>query len=289
VDDSAAPGDLREFLRTRRARITPQEAGLPPEFSAGPRRVPGLRREEVALLAGISAEYYERFERGRVKSVSAAVLDAVARVLRLDATEHAHLRALAGPTRARPAALTPQRVRPGLLRVLETLDDVPTLVLGRRMDVLATNALARAFYVDFNALPVRDRNMVRYLFTDANAREFYDDWSTTARRVVASLRRYAGSHPHDPQLNELVGELAVNDPDFRRWWAEHDVYTRDHGSKRYHHPIVGELELGYETFEPTGETDIMLGIHTVQPDSPSAHALQLLRQWLPSPLNGLVN
>ncbi len=269
--------DLREFLRTRRARIAPGDAGLPPQL--GTRRVPGLRREEVALLAGVSAEYYERLERGRAPNVSAAVLDAVARVLRLDDAERQHLYALARPVPARPRALPPQRVRPGLRRILETINDVPVLILGRRSDVLAANSLGRAFYTDFDALPARERNILRFLFTDDAARDFYQDWATTARNVVASLRAYAGTHPHDPQLAELVGDLSVRDPDFRRWWADHDVYLRDHGTKRYHHPLVGELELGYESFTPVGETDLVLGIHTVEPGSPSEQGLRLLASW----------
>jgi transcriptional regulator with XRE-family HTH domain len=269
--------DLREYLRSRRARITPADAGLPP--LGGQRRVPGLRREEVALLAGVSADYYERLERGRAKNVSASVLDAVARVLRLDDTERAHLYALAHPGPARRASLPPQRVRPGLRRTLDAIDDVPALILGRRSDVLAANALARAFYTDFDALPAGERNIVRFLFTDDAARELYDDWAATARQVVASLRVYAGTHPNDPRLAALVGDLSVRDPDFRRWWADHDVYRREHGAKRYHHPIVGELDLGYEAFIPAGEPDIVLGIHSVEPDSPSENALRLLASW----------
>ncbi len=271
------PSDLREFLRTRRARITPAEAGLPAH--TGQRRVPGLRREEVALLAGVSAEYYERLERGRAKNVSASVLDAVARVLRLDATERDHLHALAKPVTRRPAPLAPQRVRPGLRRALDAIDDVPALILGRRSDVLAANGLARAFYTDFDVLPPGERNMVRFLFTDEAVRDFYHDWAATARTVVAGLRAYAGTHPNDPQLAALVGDLAVRDVDFRRWWADHDVHVRDHGAKRYHHPVVGELELGYEALAPVGEPDIIVGIHTVEADSTSEHALRLLASW----------
>jgi transcriptional regulator with XRE-family HTH domain len=273
----AAAGDLREFLRTRRARIGPQDTDLPPR--TGPRRVPGLRREEVALLAGVSAEYYERLERGRAKNVSASVLDAVARVLRLDDVERDHLYSLARPVPTRRVALPPQRVRPGLRRMLDAVDDVPALILGRRRDVLATNALARAFYTDFDALPPGERNMVRFLFTDDAARDLYHDWATTARAVVAGLRVYAGTHPHDPRLAELVGELSVRDLDFRRWWAEHDVHVRDHGTKHYHHPLVGDLELGYEAFTPVGEPDLVLGIHTAEPGSSSENALRMLASW----------
>jgi transcriptional regulator with XRE-family HTH domain len=199
--------DLREFLRTRRARIKPQDTGLPPQI--GLRRVPGLRREEVALLAGVSAEYYERIERGRVKTVSTSVLDAIARVLRLDATERDHLYALVTPGRVKQTTAPAPRLRASLLRALV----------------------------------------------------------------------YAGTHPHDPQLADLVGDLAVRDPDFRQWWADHDVDLRDHGSKRYHHPVVGELELGYEAFTPVGEPELVFGLHTVEANSASAAALNLLASW----------
>jgi transcriptional regulator with XRE-family HTH domain len=266
--------DLREFLRTRRARITPQDAGLP--ATTGMRRVPGLRREEVALLAGISAEYYERLERGRTRNASASVLDSIARVLELDPAERDHLYALASPARSGPADPPVPRLRPGLRRALDVVTEVPALILGPRQDLIAINGLGAAFYTGVRLLPAGRRNMVRYLFTVDAARDLYDDWAATARGVVAELRRYAGTHPHDPELAELVGDLAVRDTDFRRWWADHDVYRRDHGSKRYHHPVVGDLELGYEAFAPVGEPDIVFGTHTVEPGSPSAEALRLL-------------
>lgn len=212
-----AANDLREFLRTRRARITPRDAGLPPQI--GLRRVPGLRREEVALLAGVSAEYYERIERGRVKTVSTSVLDAIARVLQLDATERDHLYALVTPGRLKQATAPAPKLRSSLLRALEAVNDVPVLVLGPRHDVLAVNALGAAFYTGLELLPPDKRNMVRFLFTVDAARDLYDDWSATARKVVAGLRVYAGTHPHDPQLADLVGDLAVRDPDFRQWWG----------------------------------------------------------------------
>jgi transcriptional regulator with XRE-family HTH domain len=269
--------DLREFLRTRRARITPQDAGLP--ASMGIRRVPGLRREEVALLAGVSAEYYERLERGRSRNASASVLDAIARVLQLNSTERDYLFALANPTRSKSVNPPAPRLRPGLRRALDLITDVPALVLGPRMDVIAINDLAAAFYVGLDSLPPAQKNMIRYIFTVDAARELYDDWAATARAVVAELRAYAGTHPHDPRLADLVGELAVRDPDFRRWWAEHDVYLREHGSKRYHHPVVGDLELGYEAMTPVGEPNLTFGTHTVEPHSPSVEALALLASW----------
>jgi len=272
-----AANDLREFLRTRRARIAPQDAGLP--TSMGVRRVPGLRREEVALLAGVSAEYYERLERGRTKNPSASVLDSIARVLRLNAAERDHLFALASPSHRKSVNRPAPRLRPGLQRALDLLADVPALILGPRHDLVAINDLGAAFYVGLDQLPTGQRNIVRYLFTVDDARELYDDWAATARKVVAELRLYAGTHPHDPKLAELVGDLAVRDPDFRHWWAEHDVYLREHGSKRYHHPVVGDLELGYEALTPVGEPDLVFGTHTVEPRSPSSEALALLAHW----------
>ncbi len=262
---------------TRRARVLPQHAGLP--ASMGVRRVPGLRREEVALLAGVSAEYYERLERGRTKNPSASVLDSIARVLQLNAAERDHLFALASPSQRKPVHRSSPRLRPGLQQALDLLTDVPALILGSRHDLIAINDLGAAFYVGFDGLPKGQRNMVRYLFTVEAARELYDDWAGTARKVVAELRLYAGTHHHDPKLAELVGDLAVRDPDFRQWWAEHDVYLREHGSKRYHHPIVGDLELGYEAMTPVGEPDLVFGTHTVEPKSPSAEALALLAHW----------
>jgi transcriptional regulator with XRE-family HTH domain len=269
--------ELREFLRTRRARITPEQAGLPPQ--PGVRRVPGLRREEVARLAGISVDYYIQLERGRGAGVSASILQAVARALQLSDTECSHLFALAKPTRRRPRAMAAQRARPGLVQALENITDVPALVLGHRLDVLATNRLARALYADFDALPAGEQNMARYMFLDGAARDLYADWPRAARDTVGVLRLYASHHPHDPRLAQLVGDLSVSDPDFRRWWADHDVYQPQHGTKRYRHPLVGELTLSFQTLTPTGDPDQTLGLHTVEPGSPSENALRLLASW----------
>ncbi|UOZ05746.1 helix-turn-helix transcriptional regulator [Amycolatopsis sp. WQ 127309] len=273
--------ELRDFLRARRARVTPGAAGLPPE--PGVRRVPGLRREEVARLAGVSVDYYVRLERGRNLNVSESVLDAIARALQLDETERRHLVALAKPSRRRPRTPAPQRVRPGLLRILETLTDVPAMVTGRRLDVLAANRLAKALYRDFDAPPPRERNMARFVFLDPLARELYADWESSARSVVATLHLYAGRNPYDPALAELIGELSVRDQDFRVWWADHDVYQRTHGTKHYRHPVVGDLILGYEALAPTGDHDQVLGVHTVEPGSPSEATLRLLASWTAEP------
>ncbi|MFI6832237.1 helix-turn-helix transcriptional regulator [Kribbella sp. NPDC050241] len=268
---------LREFLRSRRAKITPEEAGLLPQ--PGTRRVPGLRREEVAQLAGVSVDYYVRLERGRPAHVSEAVLDAIARALRLNDLERAHLFRIARPSRARPRPLPPQRLRPGLRLLLDTLTDVPVVVLGRRLDVLASNHLARALYTDFEALPTRRRNMAWLIFLDEQVRALHTNWENAARGAVASLRLYAGRQPHDPALPELVGELSLHDPDFRHWWADHDVFQRTHGTKRLHHALAGDLVLGYETFTATDDPYQTLGIYTAEPGSPSADRLRLLANW----------
>jgi transcriptional regulator with XRE-family HTH domain len=280
---SAAGGntELREFLRSRRARITPEQAGLAEE--AGARRVPGLRREEVARLAGMSVDYYIRLERGRNLNVSESVLDALARALQLNDTERGHLFTVARPRRGQRRPLSPQRVRPGMRHLLAALTEVPAVVLGRRLDVLDSNHLARALYTDFEALPRGERNMARFVFLDETARELYVDWADAARSIVATLHLYAGSHPHDPQLAELIGDLSLRDQDFRRWWADHDVFRRGHGTKRYHHPLVGELTLAYEALTPTDDPDQTLGLSTAEPGSPSEQALRLLASWTSEP------
>ncbi|MEV4600018.1 helix-turn-helix transcriptional regulator [Amycolatopsis sp. NPDC049253] len=276
---------LRDFLRSRRAKITPADAGLTPH--PGARRVPGLRREEVAQLAGVSVDYYVRLERGRNLNVSESVLDAISRALQLNDLERTHLFTLAKPTRSRPRPLPPQRVRPGLQLVLDSLHHVPAIVLGRRMDVLAANRLAGALYTDFDALAPRSRNMARLIFLDDTVRGLYTDWESAARGVVATLHLYAGRYPHDPALAELIGELSLRDQDFRRWWADHDVFERTHGVKHYHHPLVGELTLGYEAMTPVDDPEQTLGITTVEPGSPSEERLRLLASWMsPAKVDG---
>lgn len=273
--------EIREFLRTRRARITPEEAGLTPH--AGPRRVPGLRREEVAQLAGVSVDYYIRLERGRTQGVSEAVLDAVARALHLDDTERAHLFDLAEPTTAaararRKRALAPQRVRPALYRALDALS-VPAIVQGRRLDVLAANPLGYALFADFASRPHRERNFARFVFLDRAAPALYADWEKAARDTVAGLRLYAGRHAYDPQLTELIGELSLHSDTFRRLWADHDVRAHTTGTKRLHHPIVGDLTLDYVVLAAEDDPEQSLAIYTPEPASPSAEALGILASW----------
>ncbi|MFI7020814.1 helix-turn-helix transcriptional regulator [Streptomyces sp. NPDC050164] len=271
--------EIREFLRTRRARITPEQAGLAPH--GGARRVPGLRREEVAQLAGVSVDYYIRLERGRTQGVSETVLEAVARALHLDDTERAHLFDLAQPTatrarRRRP--LAPQRVHPVLYRTLDSLN-VPAVVQGRRTDVLAANRLAHALYTDFEARPRRERNFARFVFLDEAARTLYADWERVAGDCLAMLRLYAGRHPDDPQLTELIGELSLHSDAFRRMWADHDVIAHTSGTKRLHHPLVGDLTLDYVVLAVEGDPEQTLTIYTPEPASPSAEALGLLASW----------
>jgi transcriptional regulator with XRE-family HTH domain len=271
--------EIREFLRTRRARITPEQAGLAPDRSA--RRVPGLRREEVAQLAGVSVDYYVRLERGRAQGVSEAVLDAVARALQLDEVERAHLFDLAQPTAARSRPQRPlavQRVRPVLYRVLDSLS-VPAFVEGRRLDVLAANRLHHALFTDFEARPRRERNFARYVFLDEAAHTLYTDWEQVAGNVVSALRLYAGRHPDDPQLTELIGDLSVHSEVFRRMWADRNVVAHTTGTKRFHHPLVGDLTLDYAVLAVEGDAEQTLVIYTPEPASPSAEALNILASW----------
>jgi transcriptional regulator with XRE-family HTH domain len=269
--------ELSDFLRTRRARVSPADAGI---ATAGERRrVPGLRREELALLAGVSVDYYVRLEQGRGGvHPSDSVLGALARALRLDEAEHAHLRRLArAPLLERPAGRArPQRVRPEVQRLLDRMADVPAFVLGRRMNVLAWNELAARLHVDFGALPPRMRNMPRLVFLDDASRQLYPDWEQVARETVAYLRFEASAHPDDAELHALVGELSTKSPAFGRWWTRHDVREKSHGVKRYRHPLVGDLELHYEALALPADHHQTVVTYTAQPGSPSETALRML-------------
>ncbi|GLY82498.1 helix-turn-helix domain-containing protein [Actinoallomurus iriomotensis] len=271
--------EIAGFLRSRRARITPDRAGLPAD--ARPRRVPGLRRDEVARLAGISTEYYTRLERGRAANPSPEVLNALARALELDEAEREHLTDLCSrPAPARRGASgAPQRVRPGLHLMLQTLDHVPAFILGRRTDVLAANRLARAILTDFDALPVPQRNLARFYLLDPAARERVVDWEQLSAETVAMLRLEAGRHPDDRRLADLIGELTLRSPKFTTWWNDHRVLRRTHGTKRYRHPLAGDLVFSYESFQPAGDTDQTLCVYNVEPNSPTAEAIRLLDSW----------
>jgi transcriptional regulator with XRE-family HTH domain len=271
--------ELSHFLRSRRARITPGAAGL--SAACASRRVPGLRRDEVARLAGMSPEYYARLEQGRARNPSSEILEALGRALSLDAAEREYLNDLcvrAGRVPATPEP--PQRVQPGLLHTLETLNHVPAFILGRRADVLAANSLACAVLTDFNRLPAVKRNFARFVLLDPQARERCIDWEQLAADIVATLRLEAGRHPYDRRFAELIGELSAGSPEFAGWWDDHHVRHRTPSRKRYRHPVVGEMTFFYESLQQVGEPEQTLCVYNVQPGSGSAQALQVLRSWI---------
>ena len=271
--------ELADFLRRARARVDPTRAGVP--SSGGVRRVPGLRREEVALLAGVSADYYTRLEQGRRITPSPSVVEAISSALDLDAAGRAHLDDLFGPSSARTGRRTPavQRVRPGLHQVLDALDHLPALVLGRRGDVLATNRMARALLGDFDRLPPRHRNYTRWMFLGDEARALFLDWEAQARAAVETLRLAVGAEPHDRAAQELVEELCAASGDFSRWWEQHGVFQRTHGSKRLHHPVVGDLTVDYETLTFPDDPHQTLFVYTTEAGTSSREAMDLLGSW----------
>ncbi|MFF5891871.1 helix-turn-helix domain-containing protein [Streptomyces globisporus] len=283
--EAAAPepldrrAELSEFLRTRRAKLQPQDVGLP-EFGRA-RRVPGLRREELAQLAGVSVAYYTRLEQGNGRNVSAEVLDAIARALRLTDAEHAHLNHLARPARhkkkRRPARV--QRVRTGLLYLLDNMDGIPAYVTGARSDILAWNAMAAAVFGDWGALPPGERNWARLVFLSPGYRDLFVNWDSKASDMVSYLRLYAGCHPDDPELSALVGELSVKSDEFRRLWATHNVKEKGHGVKLVRHPLAGDLTLSYETLNLPDDEEQHLVTYHAEPGSESAQALRLLASW----------
>lgn len=266
------PGDLGSFLRARRAALTPAAAGL---AGTERRRVPGLRREELAQLAGVSVDYYIRLEQGRGSHPSAGVLDALARALQLDETEAAYLHTLVSSPTVRRRARA-ERVRPEIQQILDALQPCPAFVLGRRMDVLAWNTMAAKLIGDFDAMPPEARNMVRHAVLDPAARALYVEWERVAQESVGYLRLAAANYPDDPQLATLVGELSVHSEPFRRWWADHRVVQKGSGVKRMAHPIVGPLDLAYETLAVGADPDLRMVVYTAQPGSPSETALELL-------------
>ncbi|MFJ4976090.1 helix-turn-helix domain-containing protein [Streptomyces coeruleorubidus] len=269
--------ELSEFLRTRRARLKPEDVGLP-DF--GRRRVPGLRREELAQLAGVSVAYYTRLEQGNGRNVSAEVLDAIARALRLTGAEHAHLTHLAKPKQhKKKQTARAEQVRPALRHLLDSIDAVPAYVVGRRSDILAWNRMAAALFGDWAELPAPERNWARLVFLRPDYRELYVEWDQKASDIVGYLRMDAGCHPDDPKLSALVGELSVKSEEFRRLWAAHDVKEKSYGVKRMRHPLVGDLTLSFETFRLVDEPEQSLITYHAEPDSASAEALRLLASW----------
>jgi transcriptional regulator with XRE-family HTH domain len=280
VDNQA---EVREFLTSRRAKISPEQAGLP---SGSRRRVPGLRRSEVAALADMSVEYYAKLERGNLAGVSPAVLEAVARALRLDDAERAHLLHLAQaadgsdvltrPRRRATRQWTPHR---SLQWTLDAITAGPAFVRNGRMDLLAANQLARAFYADVYATPANQGNLARFNFLDPASHRFYPDWDQAADIAVAILRTEAGRNPHDKGLHDLVGELSTRSDEFRTRWGAHNVRHHGTGTKRFHHQAIGDLTLAYEGLEMAAEPGLTVTIYTAEPGSPSEEGLRLLASW----------
>jgi transcriptional regulator with XRE-family HTH domain len=270
---------VREFLVSRRGRLTPEQAGLPAYGAT--RRVSGLRREEVAMLAGVSVDYYVRLERGALSGVSESVLEALSRALQLDEAERAHLFDLARSANASPTArrrVATRRVRPQVQQMLDAMGS-PAWVRSDRGDFLAGNVLGHALYSEIFRDPVRPANTVRFTFLSPRARDFFADWEATADSSVAILRAAAGRDPHDKALSDLVGELATRSEDFRVRWAAHEVAFHRTGFKRLHHPVVGDLELNYEGMELTADVGLTLFVYSAEPGSVSAERLALLASW----------
>ncbi|MER7378026.1 helix-turn-helix transcriptional regulator [Streptomyces lanatus] len=276
--------EVREFLTSRRAKISPERAGLP---AGSRRRVPGLRRSEVAALADMSVEYYAKLERGHLAGVSPAVLEAVARVLQLDDAERAHLLNLAQAADGSDALSRPRHRRAkgqwkahrSLQWTLDAITAGPAFVRNGRMDIVATNQLARAFYRDIYATPGNQANLARFQFLDPASRRFYPDWDLFADIAVAILRTEAGRNPYDKELHDLVGELSTRSEEFRTRWGAHNVRRHGTGTKRFHHEVVGEVTLAYEGLELTAEPGLTLTIYAAEPGSASEESLRLLASW----------
>jgi len=276
--------EVRQFLSSRRGRITPEQAGIEPY--GGRRRVPGLRREEVARLAGVSVDYYTRLERGNLSGVSDSVLDAIAGALELDRAEHDHLYDLAraantsGRKRAASAGGSASAaVRPELQFLLDTITGAPALIGNNRLDIVAANTLGYALYSDMYRTPSRPANHSRFIFLDPRARNFYTDWDRAANTNVAILRREAGRSPHDKGIAELIGELSMRSDEFRTLWAAHNVRRHYAGTKFFQHPVVGLLELNYQVLGLEEDPGHTLTVYPATPGSPSEEALKLLASW----------
>jgi transcriptional regulator with XRE-family HTH domain len=275
-----AKSEIRAFLTSRRARITPERAGL--ATFGGSRRVPGLRREEVALLAGVSVDYYTRLERGNAGGVSETVLEALARALQLDDTERAHLFDLARATQTavpRRRRRAQHRIRPSVQHMLDAMAGVPAFVRNGRLDIVGTNRLGRALYSEHFDSPAQPPNTARFVFLDPRATTFYTEWDRVANDIVALLHAEAGRDPYDRELSDLVGELSTRSELFRTLWAAHDVRTHSTGLKRFHHPLVGELDLSFEAMELVADPGLTMFAYTAEPGSKSEQALNLLASW----------
>jgi transcriptional regulator with XRE-family HTH domain len=273
--------EVREFLASRRGRITPEQAGLEP--IGGRRRVTGLRREEVARLSGVSVDYYTRLERGNLTGVSDSVLDSIARALELDRAEHDHLydlaRAANTPARKRSTSAAASAVRPVMQHLLDAITGAPAFIGNNRMDIVAANLLGYALYSEMYRGTARPANHSRFIFLDPRAHDFYPDWDRAANVNVAILRRDAGRNPHDKGIAELVGELSMRSDEFRTRWAAHNVRRHYSGTKSFHHPVVGLLELNYQAMELEDDPGHTLTVYPAVPGSPSDESLRLLASW----------
>ncbi|GAA3803758.1 helix-turn-helix transcriptional regulator [Cellulomonas soli] len=273
--------EIRDFLASRRARITPQQAGLP-AWGAN-RRVPGLRREEVAMLAGVSSDYYTRLERGNLSGVSESVLQSLATALQLDEAERLHLEDLARtaqPRSARTRRRTPtSTVRPSVHAMLDAMTGAPAVVRNDRLDILAANALGRALYDPLYRDPVRPVNHARFAFLDPAAKDFWVDWQRASDDTVGILRAQAGRNPYDRSLTDLIGELSTRSEEFRTRWAAHEVRLHRTGNKRINHPVVGRLELMYDMLPLPADPGLTMLVYTAEAGSPTADALALLASW----------
>ena len=266
-------GELREFLSSRRAALSPEDVGLPPAFSS--RRVPGLRREEVAILAGVSVDYYVKLEQGRATNVSEQVLEAIERALRLDDLERRHLRALVRPGSVAPAVERPRpKARPAVLTMIDAMT-VPAIIHGPLLEVLGINTVGKALFDDFDALPMEERSLARWMFLSPRAREVYLDWELHAPQMVAILR----AAPPSAGLERLVGELSVASSEFAHYWAVYELHEHTHGVKRFGNGIVGELRLNYQAMPLPEDRGTTVVVYSADPGSPSADKLQLLSSW----------
>ena len=280
--------DAAEFLRSRRSRLSPEDAGLP--AWGGNRRVKGLRREEVAMLAGVSVEYYVRLERGNLGGASQSVLDAVANALHLDEAERAHLHDLArtSSTKVGSGRQTRPTVRPPVQWLLDSMTDTAAYVRNARIDILAANTLGRALYAPVFEMPGRP-NVARFVFLDPRSQDFFVEWPKVAAESAALLRTLAGENPYDQGLTALVGELSTRSETFRTLWAAHDVRQHRTGVKRFQHPLVGEMTLAYESMEITADQGLRLNAYVAEPGSPSAEAFNLLASWSSAPASDLIS
>lgn len=274
--------DLGEFLTSRRAKLTPAMAGIPDY--GGRRRVPGLRREEVALLAGMSAEYYKRLERGQAAGVSEAVIDGVSRALQLDEAEHAHLADLvrtanAGAHPRRRTLSRTAHLTAGMQQTIDAMSTVPVYVQNGRLDTVATNRLGHALFSEMLVGGQQPANAAHFVFLDPRAQTFYQDWDDNTRQIVAILRAEAGRSPYDRQLSDLVGELSTQSDLFRTLWGAHDVREHRTGLKSVHHPIVGDLDLTYQSMDLASDRGLHMLVYSAEPGSVSAERLQLLANW----------